>query len=154
MGASEQTIREPKRNLLPPVRIVVDGIDASDWPSKFGIDSRGRGFHSRPVAVTSGMSARSFNDNEKSTIASAFDRHSIGMQSNLCSGRIVGPVPYVQTGGKWANIPLGPCLVDPIDEQSVDVIWGASGQRSAVLSIRDLQAATSSGHLVLLGAVT
>ena len=76
------------------------------------------------------------------------------MQSKLCSGRIVGPVPYVQAGGKPANIPLGPCLVEPIDDQRVDVIWGTSGQRSAVLSIHDLKAATSSGHLVLLGVVT
>ena len=75
------------------------------------------------------------------------------MQSNLVSARIVGPVAYVQDGGKQANIPLGPCLVEPIDEQRVDVIWGTRGQRSAVLSIHDLEAATSSGHLVLLGAV-
>ncbi len=72
------------------------------------------------------------------------------MQSNLCSGRIVGPVVYIQDGGKQANIPLGPCLVEPIDDERVDVIWGARGQRSAVLSLHDLQAATSSGHLVLL----
>lgn len=72
------------------------------------------------------------------------------MESKLFSGRIVGPVRYVQDGGKPANIPLGPCLLDPIDDQRVDVIWGARGQRSAVLSIQDLHAATSSGHLVLL----
>ena len=75
------------------------------------------------------------------------------MQSNLVSARIVGPVAYVQGGGKQANIPLGPCLVEPIDEQRVDVIWGKRGQRSAVLSLHDLKAATSSGHLVLIGAV-
>lgn len=75
------------------------------------------------------------------------------MQANLVSARIVGPVAYLQDVGKQANIPLGPCLVEPIDEQRVDVIWGTRGQRSAVLSIHDLEAATSSGHLVLLGAV-
>ncbi len=75
------------------------------------------------------------------------------MQSNLCNGRIVGPVAYVEDGGKPANIPLGPCLVEPIDDQRVDVIWGTRGQRSAVLSLHDLEAATSSGHLVMLEAV-
>lgn len=77
----------------------------------------------------------------------------MSMHSNLCSGRIVGPVAYFKDGGKQANIPLGPCLVEPIDDQRVDVIWGTQGQRSAVLSVHDLEAATSSGHLVLLGAV-
>jgi len=75
------------------------------------------------------------------------------MQSNLCSGRVVGPVAYSQRGGKQANIPLGPCLVEPIDGQRVDVIWGTRGQHSAALSLPDLRAATASGNLVLLGAV-
>ena len=77
----------------------------------------------------------------------------MSMDATLCSGRIVGPVPYVQQSGKQANIPLGPCLVEPLDDQRVDVIWGSRGQLSAVLSIDDLKAATSNGHLVLLGAV-
>lgn len=74
------------------------------------------------------------------------------MEPTLCNGRIVGPVPYIKDGGKPVNIPLGPCLIEPIDSQRVDVIWGASGQLSAILSIKDLETATSSGHLVLLEA--
>ena len=75
-----------------------------------------------------------------------------GMQSKLCSARIVGAVPYVQDDGEAGNIPLGPCLVEPLDEQRVDVFWGESGECSAVLSVHDLKAATSSGRLVLLQA--
>ena len=75
------------------------------------------------------------------------------MEPTLLNGRIVGPVAYVKNGGRRVNIPLGPCLIEPIDGQRVDVIWGASGQRSAILSMKDLETATSSGHLVLLEAV-
>jgi hypothetical protein len=75
------------------------------------------------------------------------------MEPTLRNGRIVGPVLYVKAGGKRVNIPLGPCLIEPIDGQRVDVIWGASGQLSAILSMKDIETATSSGHLVLLGAV-
>ena len=74
------------------------------------------------------------------------------MQSKLCSARIVGAVPFVQDDGEQGNIPLGPCLVEPLDEQRVDVFWGTSGECSAVLSVHDLRAATSSGRLVLLDA--
>lgn len=73
-------------------------------------------------------------------------------QSEILSGRVVGAVPYIQSGGKQADIPLGPCLVESIAGERVDVIWGASGQRSAVLSRHDLKAATSSGRLALLAA--
>jgi hypothetical protein len=56
--------------------------------------------------------------------------------------------------GKRANIPPGSCLVEPIGEGRVDVFWGVDGQRSAVLSIADLEAETANGHLVLLDALT
>jgi len=75
------------------------------------------------------------------------------MEPTLRNARVVGPVPYLKDGGKRVHIPLGPCLIEPVDGQRFDVIWGASGQRSAMLSMQDLETATSSGHLVLLEAV-
>ena len=74
------------------------------------------------------------------------------MEPTLRNGRIVGPLPYVKDGGKRVNIPLGPCLIESIDGQRVDVIWGASGQCSAILSVTDLETASANGHLVLLEA--
>jgi hypothetical protein len=70
--------------------------------------------------------------------------------SNLRSGRIVGPVSYVNETGKPARIPRGPCLLEQTTDDQVDVIWGEAGQRSAVLSKVELEAATASGGLVLL----
>jgi len=66
------------------------------------------------------------------------------------SARIMGPVPYRQDGGEQLNIPLGPCLVERIDDERVDIVWGASGQESAVLSMKDIESAALSCRLVLL----
>lgn len=89
---------------------------------------------------------------KKRAVGQVAAEQALGMQSNLCSGRVVGAVPYVQDDGEQGNIPLGPCLVEPLDEQRVDVFWGESGECSAVLSVHDLKAATLSGRLVLLDA--
>lgn len=59
-------------------------------------------------------------------------------------------VPYIAGSGREANIPLGPCLVERIDDQLVDVIWGAKGQKSTMLPMKDLEAATVSGNIILL----
>lgn len=75
------------------------------------------------------------------------------MEPTLRSGRIAGPVSYIKSGGKRANIPLGPCLIEPIDGRQVDIIWGANGQHSTSLSMQDLEDATATGHVVLLDPV-
>lgn len=66
------------------------------------------------------------------------------------SARITGPVPYSGAGGHKGNIPLGPCLVERLDNQLIDIIWGACGQRSAALPVKDIEAAQQHGHLILL----
>jgi hypothetical protein len=66
------------------------------------------------------------------------------------SARITGPVTYLGKGGKRANIPLGPCLVEEHDEASVDIVWGAQGERSTVMPLEEFEAAEESGHVVLL----
>jgi hypothetical protein len=66
------------------------------------------------------------------------------------SGRITGPVRYLGAGGGEALIPLGPCLVEQLDGRSVDISWGESGDRTAVLTFKALEAAEDRGHLVVL----
>jgi hypothetical protein len=66
------------------------------------------------------------------------------------TARITGPVAYLSTGGKRANIPLGPCLVEEVDEQTVDIVWGPQGERSTVLPLQEFEAAEESGNVVLL----
>lgn len=66
------------------------------------------------------------------------------------TARITGPIPYLSTGGKRANIPLGPCLVEELEDDALDIIWGPLGERSTVLPAQAAEAAEESGHLVLL----
>ena len=64
--------------------------------------------------------------------------------------RIVGPVSYLAGSGRKQTIPIGPCLVEKVDGQAIDIVWGARGQRSAARSIEEVEAAQDHGHLILL----
>jgi hypothetical protein len=47
-------------------------------------------------------------------------------------------------------VPLGPCLVEQLDGQRVDIVWGPSGEKSAELAFKELEAAEECGNLVVL----
>ncbi len=66
------------------------------------------------------------------------------------TARITGPVTYLAASGRRVNIPLGPCMVERVDGQLTDIVWGARGQSSAALPSEAVQAAQDQGHLVLL----
>ena len=66
------------------------------------------------------------------------------------SARITDPVSYLAGGGLQHHIPLGPCLVERGGGQSVDIVWGEQGQRSAKLPLEALTAAQAIGNLLLL----
>lgn len=66
------------------------------------------------------------------------------------SARITGPVPYNAGSGHKGNIPLGPCLIERLDNQLIDIIWGSRGQSSAALPVKDIEAAQEHGNLILL----
>lgn len=64
--------------------------------------------------------------------------------------RITGPVPYRAGSGRKQNIPIGPCLVESLGGQSIDIVWGARGQSSVALPLAEIAAARDHGHLVIL----
>ena len=66
------------------------------------------------------------------------------------SARITGPIPYKANNGDAQNIPLGPCLIERLDDRLIDIIWGADGQRSAALPLEAVESAEQQGNLVLL----
>ena len=66
------------------------------------------------------------------------------------SARIIGPLSYRAAGGQMLSIPLGPCLVERGADQSINIIWGDSGQSSAALPVDEVKAARDAGRLVLL----
>lgn len=72
------------------------------------------------------------------------------MAHTIHSGRITGPVHYLGESGREAVIPLGPCLVEQLDGRSVDIFWGASGEKTAALSFEMLEAAEDCGNIVVL----
>jgi len=63
--------------------------------------------------------------------------------------RITGPITYVAGSGRKQILPIGPCLIESAGE-TVDIIWGMSGERCVALPIDDIKTARAQGHLVLL----
>ena len=72
------------------------------------------------------------------------------MDTTTLRARITGPIFHRSHSGPDQNVPIGPCLVEIIDGQSIEIIWGASGQSSMALSIEEMRAAREHGNLVLL----
>ncbi len=72
------------------------------------------------------------------------------MATTTHNARLMEPVPYFTAAGKQSHIPAGPCLLERIDERRVDIIWGPTGQSSAVLAVDTVKAAADAGHLLLL----
>ena len=66
------------------------------------------------------------------------------------NARITGPVSYLSGGGRKQNIPVGPCLVESLGGQLVDIIWGTRGQSSVALPVDQVKAARDLGNLVLI----
>lgn len=72
------------------------------------------------------------------------------MDMTTHTARITGPVTYWASNGHKQSIPIGPCLMESVNGKSIDIIWGASGQRSTALPLEEILAARDDGHLVLL----
>lgn len=66
------------------------------------------------------------------------------------NARITGPVDYTAGSGETVTIPPGPCVIEQLEGQLVDIIWGPEGTESARLSTKDMEAAQLRGDLVRL----
>lgn len=64
--------------------------------------------------------------------------------------RVLGPITFVGANGRSRTIPIGPCLVEELDGDMVDIVWGAAGEKSAVLPSTEAEAAERAGQLKLL----
>lgn len=72
------------------------------------------------------------------------------MSNSTHSARVVAPIPYTSAVGRKGSIPPGPCLIEELDNDHVDIVWGRRGERSAVLPTPVVAAAEECGRLVLL----
>lgn len=66
------------------------------------------------------------------------------------SARVIDPIEFVAPNGRKRKIPVGPCLVEELEGDLVDLIWGPTGERSAVLPSTEAERAERDGKLVML----
>jgi hypothetical protein len=66
------------------------------------------------------------------------------------TARVIGPITFIGSNGRKRTIPIGPCLLEELDGDRVDLVWGPAGDRSAVLPSVEAQRAEREGRLVLL----
>jgi hypothetical protein len=72
------------------------------------------------------------------------------LHSPIYNARVTGPLPYLNGAGGQDHVPLGPCLIERLGGQRIDIIWGPDGQSSVALPLEAVRAAHDSGHLLLL----
>jgi hypothetical protein len=66
------------------------------------------------------------------------------------TARVTGPIEVVAHDGHARTIPVGPCLVEELNGDLVDIVWGAAGEKSAVVPTTAAEDAERDGRLVLL----
>lgn len=72
------------------------------------------------------------------------------MPHSTHTARVIDPITFVAPNGRTDTIPVGPCLVEELNGNRVDLVWGSAGEKSAVLPITEAERATREGRLVLL----
>ena len=66
------------------------------------------------------------------------------------SARITDPIRVVANDGRAQTIPPGPCLVEELEGDLVDIVWGLAGEKSLVMPTTQAESAEREGKLVLL----
>ena len=66
------------------------------------------------------------------------------------TARVTGPIRFVADDGRTHTIPIGPCLIEELDDDRVDIVWGRAGEKSAVLPTSAAKSAEDEGRLVML----
>lgn len=64
--------------------------------------------------------------------------------------RVTDPFAITGTDGRTHKIPVGPCLIDELEGDLVDLVWGKAGEKSAVVPTIEAERAERAGKLVLL----
>lgn len=66
------------------------------------------------------------------------------------TARVIDPIRFVAPNGRARTIPIGPCLLEELEGDLVDIVWGPAGEKSAVLPTTEAETAEREGKLVLL----
>jgi hypothetical protein len=74
----------------------------------------------------------------------------VEMPHSTHTARVIGPITFVAPNGRTHTIPVGPCLVEELNDNRVDLVWGTAGEKSAELPVTEAERAAREGRLVLL----
>jgi hypothetical protein len=66
------------------------------------------------------------------------------------TAKVTTPIEYAKPNGKTGYIPIGPCLIELVNDDCIDVVWGARGQISTTLPNEQVVSAAKRGDLVFL----
>ncbi len=66
------------------------------------------------------------------------------------SARVTDPISFVAVDGHQHTIPVGPCLIEELEGDCIDIIWGRAGEKSAVMPTTEAASAERQGKLVML----
>ncbi len=66
------------------------------------------------------------------------------------SARVTGPLTIVARDGQPQTIPAGPCLIEELEGDLVDLVWGRAGEKSVVVPTAEVESAERDGKLVML----
>jgi hypothetical protein len=72
------------------------------------------------------------------------------MSHHTHTARVTNPIRVVAHDGRARTIPVGPCLIEELEGDLVDVVWGRTGEKSLVMPTTQVQSAEREGKLVLL----
>ena len=70
------------------------------------------------------------------------------MAATIRTATLKSPLLYRQPDGRRADIPPGPCLVEPLAGGLAIVVWGDEGEFSAVMAAKMLDEALAKRDLL------
>jgi len=70
------------------------------------------------------------------------------MAATIRTATLKRPLLYRQPDGRRADIPPGPCLVEPLAGGLAIVVWGDEGEFSAVMATKELDEALAKRDLL------
>lgn len=72
------------------------------------------------------------------------------MSHQTRNARLTAPMPFQNSDGTTDVVPSGACMIEQLDDDHVDLIWGMDGECAIRLSVTEVKAAADGGLLVLV----
>jgi len=66
------------------------------------------------------------------------------------AARAIAPIVFTARDGHVRTVPVGPCLIEEVEDDRVLVVWGKAGDKSALMPATEAERARRDGILLLL----